>query len=34
MKGKVFVSGHHAHGLVALGLFLPLTFGASAQNAP
>lgn len=34
MKGKVFVSGHHAHGLVALGLFLPLTFGASAQNGP
>lgn len=34
MKSRGFASAHHAYGLVALGLFLPLTFGASAQNSP
>ena len=34
MKSNVFVSAHHARGLVALGLLLPLTVGASAQNDP
>ena len=34
MKSKVLVSAHHAYSLVALGLLLPLTFSASAQNAP